>query len=135
MTRIDRPALRQRLRDLHLRLGTLLECLKVALPTFPGVVYRLKTRCGKPRCACLKGRLHSAWCVSYAEGAQRRLRTIPPALLARLQALAQRYRRLREHRAELNRTFGQIVQIFDRLEKSLRLSPARVLSPSKTEES
>jgi len=131
MSRIDRPGLRRRLRDLHLRLGALLDCLDVALPTFPGVVYRLKTRCGKPRCACLQGRLHAAWCVSYLEGGKRRLRTIPPTLLERLQALARRYRRLRECRAQMNRAFGQMIQIFDRLERSLRLSPSRALSGSK----
>lgn len=133
MTRIDRSALRQRLRHLHLELKATLECLDVALPTFPGVVYRLKTRCGKPRCACLEGRLHCAWCVSYLEGGKRRLRTLPPAVLERLEPMARRYRRLRECRAQLNRAFGRILQIFDRLEKSLRLSPSRAFARPRTE--
>jgi hypothetical protein len=35
----------------------------------------------------------------------------------------------------MNRAFGQIIKIFDRLERSLRLSPSRALCGSKKEDS
>lgn len=128
MSRIDRPELRRRLGDLYRKLGMLLDSLDTSNSTFAGVVYRLRTRCGKPRCVCRAGQLHAAWCVSYREGPKQRLRTVPAPLLRKLQALAERYRRLRERRAQLNRTFRQLIRVLDRLERSLRVRPSRALS-------
>ena len=108
-----------------------MDSLNTALPTFAGVVYRLRTRCGKPRCVCREGKLHAAWCVFYREGPKKRLRTVPPPLLQRLQALAERYRRLRAGRAQMNRTFGRMIRVLDRLERSLRVRPSRALSSVK----
>ena len=39
MSRIDRPELRRRLGDLYRKLGTLLDSLNTALPTFAGVAH------------------------------------------------------------------------------------------------
>jgi len=132
MSRIDRPQLRQRLGDLYRKLGALLDSLNTSGSTFAGVVYRLRTRCGKPRCVCREGKRHTAWCVSYREGPKKRLRTVPPPLLQHLQDLAERYRRLRACRAQMNRTFAQMIQIVDRLERSLRVRPSRALSHVKS---
>lgn len=133
MSRTHRPELRRRLADLYRKLGTLLDSLNTSLPTFSGVVYRLRTRCGKPRCVCREGQFHAAWCVSYREGDKQRLRTLASPGLEKLQTLAQRYRQLRERRAQMNRTFRQMIQVFDRLERSLRVRPSRALSDVKKE--
>jgi hypothetical protein len=123
----DRPALRRQLWDLHARLGRILEALQTTLPSFAGVVYQLRTRCGKRPCLCQEGKLHTAWCVSYREGPRRRLRTVPSKLLGPLRALAERYRRLRGHRAQINQTHSEMLKTFDRLERSLRVAPSRAL--------
>ena len=123
----DRPALRRRLGDLQRRLAQILASLNTSLPTFAGVVYRMRTRCGKPRCVCREDQPHVAWCVSYREGKRRRLRTVPPEVLGQLRSLAQRYRRLRRSRAQMNQTFAQMMGVFDRLEESLRVPPSRAL--------
>lgn len=128
MTRFDRSALRQRLGDLYRRLGAILQSLPAERPTFAGVVYRLRTRCGKPRCRCREGELHAAWCVSYADAGGRRLRALSPAQVRKLRVLADRYRRLRRRRADLNRTFREMIRVLDRLERSLRVRPARALA-------
>ena len=127
MTPAQRSSLRLRVRTLYSRLGELLDLtLDSSLPTFAGVVYRLRTRCGKPHCVCLEGKLHIAWCASYEEGGKRRLRTIPSKRLQELQALAVRYRTLRRGRAEINRRFSMMLGALDRLERSLRVKPRRL---------
>jgi hypothetical protein len=97
------------------------------------VVYQLRTRCGKSRCVCREGKLHSAWCVSYAERGQRKLRTLAPDQISPLRALADRYRRWRQVRAEMNRLFRQAMGLLDRLERSLRARPARALATRRRE--
>lgn len=131
---VSRPRWRLELRSLYRQLGGLLESLDTSLPTFAGVVYRHRTRCGKPRCVCRKGQLHGCWCVSYVHNGRKFLRTIPAQHVRRLQTLAERYRRLRRTRAQMNRTYGGLVGILDRLERSLRIPPSRALrwrSPQK----
>lgn len=128
MARIDRPALRRRMGDLYRRLGVLLASLNTSLPTFPGVVYRLRTRCGKPRCVCLEGNLHTAWCLSYLHQGKKKLRTLSPPALESVRALTERYRRLRSSRAQMNRTYSEMIRVLDRLERSLRVRPKRILA-------
>jgi hypothetical protein len=126
-TPAQRSAWRRLLFDLHRRLGELLDSIEADYPTFAGVVYQLRTRCGKPRCVCREGKLHVAWCVSYVQAGRRFLRTIPPRLLPKLQGMAERYRALRKLRAELARTFARLLVAFDRLERSLRVPPSQAL--------
>lgn len=131
MARVDGPAARQRLMALHAQIGRVLESLSTLFPTFAGVVYRLRTRCGKPQCICTEGELHSAWCVSYLDRGQRRLRSVPEHARESLQASAGRYRQLRADRAQINRLFRELLRVFDRLERSLRLSASRALPRAK----
>ncbi len=133
MSPVDRPVLRRKLHDLHVRLGRILESLNTTLPTFAGSLYRMRTRCGKRPCVCLEGQLHTAWCISYLEGKRRRLRTVPDKVLRELQALAQRYRRWRGARVQINRVHGQLLKVFDRLERSLRVPPSRAFRSSRKE--
>ena len=133
MTSAQRSALRALVRERYRHLGVLLASVEARLPSFAGVVYRLRTRCGKPRCRCVQGKLHTAWCVSYVERGKRRLRTVPPSRMEELRTLAERYRRLRRKRAQLNRTYAAILTAFDRLERSLRLPPSRALGAPRRE--
>jgi hypothetical protein len=129
----DSAPLRAKIRDLYRRLGELLDALPPGHSTVAGIVYRLRTRCGKPHCICWEGELHSAWCLSYSEGRKRRLRTLPPEALEKLHAMAQRYRQLRTLRAQFTRTFGELLRVFDRLERSYRVSPKRALGRPRRE--
>lgn len=132
-TQQQRPIWRRELSDLVQRLGALVDSLDSAHSTFPGVVHEQHTRCGKPNCVCVReGRLHAAWCVSYLLANRRRHRTIPARTLAKIQTLAERYRVLRQQRAEINRLFCRLLEVFDRLERSLRVPASRVLPERRT---
>lgn len=122
-----RASWRQQIHQLYQQLGGILDSLDTALPTFAGVVYRHRTRCGKPRCVCRQGQLHAAWCVSWVQAGRKHLRTIPPAAVEQLRTLAQRYRRLRRGRAQSNQTYRKLLGVLDRLERSLRVPPSRAL--------
>lgn len=128
MSRADRSRLRAQLIQLHRRLGELLEDFDSFHSTLAGVVYELKTRCGKPSCRCRQGELHCAWVVSFSEKGRRRLRTLAPEAIDRVRSMATRYRELRSRRAEINRVFGRLLKAFDRLERSLRVPPSRALA-------
>jgi hypothetical protein len=124
----QRPLLRRELSELVGRLGGLIDSLVTHLPTFSGVVYEQAVRCGKPNCVCVReAQLHRRWCVSYLQRKRLRHRTLPPESLENLQTLAARYRTLRQQRAEMNRLFDRMREVFDRLERSLRVPPSRLL--------
>ena len=127
MTSAQRSVLRQRVGDLYRRLGALVELsLDTTPPTFAGVVYQLRTRCGKARCVCREGKPHTAWCASFSEGGRRQLRTVPAQHLRELQVLAERYRLLRRARGRMTRGFSELMRVLDRLEQSLRLNPKKL---------
>lgn len=131
---VDRPVLRRRMSDLWGLIETILDGLDTQHATFAGVVYRLRTRCGKPSCVCTEGDLHRAWCVSYVEQGRRRLRTVPPTILDEVKTHTQRYRRLRQQRARITKTFRELLHAFDRLERSLRVAPKRILASRRERE-
>ena len=118
---------RQQMLALHAKLGELLESVESRHSTFAGSLYRLQTRCGKPRCVCREGKLHSAWCLSCVHQGKRFLRSIPLRFLPKLEAMAARYKQLRTLRSDLNKTFATLVRTLDRLERSLRVPPSRAL--------
>ncbi len=127
-TRDQRPNWRRELSELVQRLGALVDSLETTYPTFAGVVHEQHTRCGKPNCVCVReGRLHATWCVSYLQAGRRCHRTIPPETLESLRALAGRYRALRQQRAAMNQIVDRLRDVFDRLERSLRVPPSRAL--------
>lgn len=124
----QRPLWRRELSELAERLGALVHSLETNHPTFAGVVHQQFTRCGKPNCVCVReGRLHATWCVSFLQSGRRVHRSIPAESLERLQALATRYRTLRQQRATMNQVFDRLLEVFDRLERALRVPASRVL--------
>lgn len=128
MDQRDRRALwRKQLGEGLRKLRALLDSLESHHPSFAGSLYLLKTRCGKPRCLCRQGDLHSAWCVSFVHQGRRSTRSIPLRFLAKLEAMAARYRRRRTVRSHLAKTFAALLRAFDRLERSLRVAPSRAL--------
>ena len=49
-----------------------------------GTVYELRTRCGKPSCACARDneRRHRRWVLSYTVDGKKRMRVVPLDRLA-----------------------------------------------------
>jgi len=124
-----RSAWRLKILRLYQDLGGLLSPLPSSLATFAGIVYASSTRCGKSRCRCMRGQPHRGWCVAYIHHGRRVHRTIRPDRVQKMRQLAMRYRALRRKRAALVDTFGRLVMLLDRLERSLRMSPDRALPP------
>jgi hypothetical protein len=123
---------RKEIRLLYARMGALIHSLEGRHPTFAGSLYQMKTRCGKPRCVCQEGKLHSAWCVSFVHQGKRCLRSIPIRFLPKLEPMTTEYKTLRTLRSDLNKVFAAIVRTLDQLERSLRIPPSRALPPRGT---
>lgn len=113
---MDVSRVRQRLGALREQLGALLELFLERAPAFEGSLYEMKTRCGKPGCKCASGEYrHHIWCVSFKEGERKCTRVVGEEIRSEVEALTERYRRLRQGRRELQRIFEQILSAVDSL--------------------
>ena len=75
--RLDLPAVRKRLWGLYRALRPLVFEMLRARTFLRGSVYELKTRCGKPTCACRRGERHRRWVLSESLQGRKRLRVVP----------------------------------------------------------
>ena len=85
----------------------------------PGKATRLLVRCGKKNCRCASGQKHVAHFLYLARGGPLRRIWIPKTDLTRLTERSGRYRRFRTARAQLNKTFHQLLTHLDELEAAL----------------
>lgn len=86
-------------------------------PLVRGSFYRYRRRCGKTSCRCVRGMLHAGEAFSIRAGG--RSRTLPLTGVDReeLGRCVGAYRELRRVRAEMVRTFGELLQQVDKLER------------------
>lgn len=89
-------------------------------PVIKGSVYELKRKCGKPRCKCAKGHLHSRMVLSASEKGRTRLRVILHGFLVEVQIKVRRYQELRRARARLSEVHRKMLQIIDEMEAMRR---------------
>lgn len=89
-------------------------------PMVKGSAYRLRRKCGKPTCACVRGKLHASWVLSSSEGGKTRLRMIRPGTRIELRQQTGRYRRFRKARARLIAIHNQMLDLVDRMALILR---------------
>ncbi len=84
-----------------------------------------KTRkvCGKPNCKCARGEKHAVYQLSWTENGRRRSTHIRPDELARVRAAVERYRHLRQCRAELLKLASEAASLIDTLVEALRVRP------------
>lgn len=85
-------------------------------PVIKGSVYELKRKCGKPRCKCAQGELHSRMVVSASEKGKTILRVIPDGFLIEVQAKVGRYQQLRRARTRLVEVHRKMIQLIDDME-------------------
>jgi Family of unknown function (DUF6788) len=114
---------RKRLLDLHDQERDLLEALVSCRSLIKGSVYNLKTRCGKPSCACAQGERHSAMVLSWSQGGKTKLLTVKPGDLDRLIRLTGEYRTFRQARSKLVKLQKELLDEVDKLEAALREAP------------
>jgi len=116
---------RKRLFDLHGRELELLKALADCRSLLKGSVYDLKTRCGKPSCACARGERHNAMVLSWSQGGKTKLVTVQAGDLDRLIRLTGEYRSFRQARSKLVKLQKELLSEVDKLEAALREAPPR----------
>ena len=79
--------------------------------------------CGKPNCKCARGEKHEVYQLSWTENGKRRSTHVRPDELARVQAAVERYRRIRQCRAEVLKLVAEAASLMDSLAEALRVSP------------
>ena len=95
-------------------------------PLVRGSFYRYRRRCGKAGCRCARGALHAGEAFSIRAGG--RSRTLPLAGVDReeLSRHVGAYRELRRVRAEMVRTFDELLEAVDKLERLREISLERL---------
>ena len=114
-----RAALREALRDLE----RTLDCVFERTPLLKGNVCELARKCGKPSCACTRGKLHRTMVLSWSEEGKTRLIAIPAERLEGVREKSDRYLQFRRARAEVTKLHRQILKWVDGIEKLRREKP------------
>jgi hypothetical protein len=84
-----------------------------------GSFVTLGRRCGKPNCRCVAGEKHPSKYVSRSEGGKTRLIYVPAGDEVDVALKTERYRKLREARAELLKLAAQTSELADQLQDAL----------------
>ena len=114
----DIPALRKRIWTAYKTLRPLLFEMLRARTFLRGSAYELKTRCGKPSCACATGERHRRWVLSESVAGRKRLRVLPQKEMELWRRRVEEYREFRQSRAELVKTVRRILSDLDAIERA-----------------
>jgi hypothetical protein len=77
--------------------------------------------CGKPNCRCARGEKHEVYQLSWTENGKRRSTHVRADELDRVRAAVERYRHLRQCRAEVLKLASEVASLIDVLVESLRM--------------
>lgn len=105
---------RQKARDLHQRMHTLMDLILASSALFAASAYEQKVRCGTPGCKCAQGDYrHRMRCVSFVEEGKSRTRVVPASVREQVESMTRDYRHCRDARRELQETFHQMLEACD----------------------
>ncbi len=79
--------------------------------------------CGKANCKCARGEKHEVYQLSWTENGKRRSTHIRLDELSKVRAAVERYRKLRQCRADLLRLASEAASLIDALVEALRVLP------------
>ena len=117
-------AARKALRRLAQQLPKLLqEAMGVRGEILAASLSKTRKVCGKPNCKCARGQKHVVYQLSWSENGKRRSAHIRAGELDKLQAAVERYRRLRQCRAELIKLSSEAATLIDALVETLSIPP------------
>ncbi len=111
---------RQQIRDCLAELQRLAGMAQGRAPLVRGSLYAYRRRCGKSGCRCSRGEMHLGHAFSVREGGRSRVVSMAGLDRAELTEAVHGYRELRRARAEMVRTFGEMLRQVDLMER-LRL--------------
>ena len=118
-------ASRQRAARVAKDLRQVLQPLLRAQILLRGTVYELRTRCGKPSCACAasEAKRHRRWVLSYTLEGKKSMRVVPLEHLAQWRRWATNAREIRARRAKLAEMTRQLLEDLDVIERGQRRDP------------
>lgn len=88
-------------------------------PLLRGAFQLRGTRCGKDNCKCNQGELHTTAVLIVSEHGERRSYYVRPPDRPEVQHRVERYQRLRDRRADLNRLNAEVLDAADDLLEAL----------------
>ena len=96
-----------------------------SLPVVPsflrGSLLCLRRKCGKANCRCLRGQPHASPALSYSQGGQTKILTLPPGQLPGVRAALKRYRQaVRGIERQADAGLRQLARLLRQLRKSSR---------------
>jgi hypothetical protein len=107
------------------RLASLSQSFLGRSPLFPGSLYELKTRCGKPQCKCARGDYrHRRSCVSFVEDGASRTRVVTSDLIENLKTMTDDYRRTRKIERQFRQTIEALLAQVEAL-REVRIAAGR----------
>jgi len=120
----DASAARQTLRRIAEQLPKRVEAaLGVRGEVMAASLSKTSKMCGKANCKCARGEKHEVYQLSWTENGRRRSTHIRRDELARVRAAVERYRRLRQSRAELIKLTSEAASLMDALVEALLIPP------------
>ena len=123
-TRTDASAARQALRHIAQQLPRRVEeAMGVRAEVLAASLSKTHKVCGKPNCKCARGDKHEVYQLSWTEKGRRRSTYIRQDELTRVRAAVERYRHLRQCRAELLKLAAEAASGMDALVEALRVPP------------
>lgn len=115
---------RQALRQLVQRLPEVLQdAMSVRGEVLAASLSKTQKKCGKPNCKCALGEKHVVYQLSWTKDGRRRSAHIRPGDLLRLKDAVDRYRRLRQCRADLLKIASEAAALIDVLTETLGVPP------------
>jgi len=127
-SREDASAARQELRRIVKRLPQQIEAaMSVRGDLVAASLSETSKVCGKPNCKCARGDKHVVYQLSWTDDGRRRSAHVRRDELPRVRAAVERYRRLRQCRAELLKLASQAASLMDAL-----IEASRVTLPDKS---
>ena len=112
--------------EIHRRqehLGALLNRLQAPGSLIPGSIYGRKRRCGKPRCRCVRGHLHTDRVLAVRRAGRVALRALDPVDDAPIEDGVAAWRSFRRCRGELMSACRDLVEAVDRLGRMRQVKP------------
>lgn len=117
-------AARQALRRIAQRWPKQLErALNVRAEVLPASLSKTYKVCGKPNCKCARGEKHEVCQLSWTEDGKRRCTHIRRDELGKVEAAVERYREIRQCRAELLKLASEAATLLDALVEALQVTP------------